>query len=141
MGIMAYSLLWVMQDFVHQPNHPDLNIIQISITRSLHRRRCTALPFSATRNLKREQPERLLMAQLVRGLLPCTSCDSSACNALCFQLFSHCDEQGIYTESLSVGLCDKKPKPKTSCPVSEDKLVDGRAQHVVTRHLKVVTWG
>ena len=66
MGIMAYSLLWVMQDFVHQPNHPDLNIIQISITRSLHRRRCTALPFSATRNLKREQPERLLMAQLVR---------------------------------------------------------------------------
>ena len=21
MGIMVYSLLWVMQDFVHQPNH------------------------------------------------------------------------------------------------------------------------
>ena len=22
MGIMVYSLLWVMQDFVHQPYHP-----------------------------------------------------------------------------------------------------------------------
>ena len=23
MGIMVYSLLWVMQDFVHQPNYRD----------------------------------------------------------------------------------------------------------------------
>ena len=26
MGIMVYSLLWVMQDFVHQPNHRELHL-------------------------------------------------------------------------------------------------------------------
>ena len=33
MGIMVYSLLWVMQDFVHQPYYPKRLKVTYSTTR------------------------------------------------------------------------------------------------------------
>ena len=44
MGIMVYSLLWVVQDFVHQPYRIHLGVLDVALLRSKDRRRRTSKP-------------------------------------------------------------------------------------------------